>query len=67
MTVEAHPYRMNPKRLARYESELARRHNIRDKQTNEQLRLLVDGMTFEPLKFADLIPDNGLDNGAPSS
>ncbi len=67
MTVAAHPYRMNPKHLDRYESELARRRNIRDKHTNEQLRLPVDGMTFEPLKYADLIPSNGLDNGASSS
>lgn len=67
MTGAAHPYRTSPQRLDRYDSEFTRRDNIRDKHMKAQSRLLVDAMTFKPPRYADLIPDNGSHNGAPSS
>ena len=57
-------HKMSPKHLDRYVTEFARRHNIRDADTIDQMRLIVDGMALKRLKYADLIADNGLSNQA---
>ena len=59
-------HKMSPKHLDRYVSEFARRHNIRDKDTIDQMSAMVVGMATKRLKYADLIADNGLDSGARS-
>ena len=50
----------------RYVSEFARRHNIRDKDTIDQMSAMVAGMALKRLKYDDLIADNGRDSGARS-
>ena len=59
-------HKMSPKHLDRYVSEFARRHNIRDQDTIDQMSAMVAGMALKRLKYADLIADNGLDSGARS-
>ena len=59
-------HKMSPKHLDRYVNEFANRHNIRDKDTIEQMRTMVDGMALKRLKYRELIADNGLNNGARS-
>ena len=53
-----------PKHLNRYVSEFAGKHNIRDFDTPDQMRSLVERMDGKRLKYRDLIKDNGLDSGA---
>ena len=60
-------HKMSPKHLDRYVREFVGRHNIRDKDTIEQMRLIVDGMSLKRLRYKDLIADNGLDSGARSN
>ena len=57
-------HKMSPKHLDRYVREFVGRYNIRDKDTIEQMRLIVDGMSLKRLRYKDLIADNGLDSGA---
>ena len=59
-------HKMSPKHLDRYVSEFARRHNIRDQDTIDQMSAMVAGMALKRLKYADLIADNGLDSGSRS-
>ena len=59
-------HKMSPKHLQRYVDEFAKRHNIRDKDTIDQMGDIVRGMVGKRLKFSDLIADNGLSSGARS-
>ena len=47
-------HRMSPKHLQRYVNEFAGRHNIRDKDTIEQMCLLARGMIGKRLMYKDL-------------
>ena len=57
-------HKISPKHLNRYIQEFATRHNIRDKDTIDQMRSMVEGMANKRLKYHDLIRDNGLDSTA---
>ena len=57
-------HKISPKHLNRYVQEFAARHNIRDKDTIDQMRSMVEGMANKRLKYRDLIRDNGLDSTA---
>ena len=57
-------HKMSPKHLDRYVQEFAGRHNVRDRDTGDQMTGLVVGMDGKRLRYADLIADNGLDSGA---
>ena len=48
-------HHVSPKHLHRYVSEFAGRHNVRDKDTIDQMRDLVAGMTGKRLMYAELI------------
>ena len=47
-----------------YVQEFATRHNIRNADTIDQMRLIVEAMANKRLRYRDLIADNGLDSGA---
>ena len=57
-------HKLSPKHLDRYVQEFAGRHNIRNADTIEQMKLVVLGMEQKRLRYCDLIADNGLDSGA---
>ena len=57
-------HKMSPKHLDRYVQEFAGKHNIRDADTPDQMRTLVERMDGKQLKYCDLIKNNGLDSGA---
>ena len=59
-------HKVSPKHLNRYVSEFATRHNVRQSDTIDQMRTMVRGMAAKRLRYADLIADNGLGNGARS-
>ena len=59
-------HKMSPKHLQRYVDEFAKRHNIRDRDTIDQMGDIVRGMAGKRLKFSDLTADNGLSSGARS-
>ena len=40
------------------------RHNIRNADTIDQMRIVVEAMANKRLRYRDLIRDNGLDSGA---
>ena len=48
-------HRMSPKHLARYVAEFSGRHNIRDRDTLEQMAIISRAMVGRRLKYADLI------------
>ncbi len=48
-------HHVSPKHLHRYVSEFAGRHNVRDKDTIDQMRELVAGMVGKRLMYAELI------------
>ena len=48
-------------------TEFARKHNIRDMDTLDQMRRPVEGMDRKRLRYRDLIADHGLDSGARSA
>ena len=51
---------ISPKHLKKYVTDSAMRHNIRDKDTIDQMGEIVRGMVGKRLKFAGRIYDNGL-------
>ena len=57
-------HKFSPKHLARYVSEFAGRHNIRESDTLAQMDALAIGMRGKRLTYAALIADNGLESGA---
>ena len=57
-------HHMSEKHLDRYVREFAGRHNIRDKDTVDQMSTLARGMVGKRLRYQDLIADNGLASGA---
>ena len=48
-------HRMSPKHLARYVAEFSGRHNIRGRDTIEQMAIISRGMVGKRLKYSDLI------------
>ena len=50
-------HHISVKHLHRYVSEFAGRHNVRDKDTIDQMRGLVAGMAGKRLMYSQLIAD----------
>ena len=50
-------HRMSPKHLQRYPNEFVDRHNMRDKDTIDQMRDIVCGLVGKRLMYRDLIAD----------
>lgn len=48
-------HHVSPKHLDRYVPEFAGRHNVRQENTQAQIRALVSGMSGKRLRYADLI------------
>ena len=48
-------HRLSPKHLQRYVNEFCGRHNVRELDTIDQMRLLAKGLEGKRLRFADLI------------
>ncbi|MDE0310843.1 MAG: IS1595 family transposase [Caldilineaceae bacterium] len=57
-------HKMSPKHLQRYVGEFAKRHNVREWDTLEQMQAVVAGLVGKRLMYRELIADNGLDSGA---
>jgi len=57
-------HRMSPKHLQRYVCEFARRHNLRDFDTEDQMREVFASMVGKRLMYRRLIEDNGLSSGS---
>ena len=57
-------HKMSRKHLDRYVQEFAGKHNLRDADTPDQMRGLVERMDGKRLRYKDLIADNGLCSGA---
>ena len=55
---------MSPKHLDRYVQEFAGRHNVRNRDTIEQMKSVRNGMEHRRLTYKALIRDNGLESGA---
>lgn len=59
-------HKMSPKHLERYVREFSGRHNVRNLDTLDQMRLLVMAVVGRRLMYRDLTADNELDAGARS-
>ena len=59
-------HKMSLKHLQKYVDEFAKRHNVRNADTIDQMAEVVRGMVGKRLKFSDLTADNGLSSGARS-
>ncbi len=59
-------HKMSPKHLDRYVTEFVGRHNVRGRDTIDQMTGIVAGMAGKRLKYEDLIAANGLSSGARS-
>ena len=59
-------HKMSPKHLARYVREFSGRHNIRDRDTIDQMEAAVTNMIGKHLAYRALIAHNGLSSGARS-
>ena len=57
-------HKLSPKHLDRYVQEFAGKHNLRDADTVDQMRGLVERMDGKRLRYEDLIKPNGLPSGA---
>ena len=60
-------HKFSPKHLDRYVQEFSGKHNIRDADTPDQMRSLVERMDGKRLKYRELNAPNGLDSGARSA
>ena len=52
-------HRLSPKHLQRYVNEFAGRHNIRDRDTIDQMTAVVAGLVGRRLMYRDLIQPTG--------
>ena len=59
-------HKLSPKHLDRYVQEFAGKHNLRERDTIDQLAALSDGMDGKRLRYRSLIAGNGLASGARS-
>ena len=59
-------HKMSPKHLDRYVREFSGRHNVRNFDTLDQMRLLVMAVVGRRLMYRDLTADNGLSAGTRS-
>ena len=59
-------HKLSPKHLDRYVQEFAGRHNLRERDTIDQLTALSHGMDGKQLRYRTLITENGLESGARS-
>ena len=59
-------HKMSHKHLDRYVYEFGQRHNVRRRDTIEQMEYVVENMRGKRLKYRELIEDNGLESGARS-
>ena len=59
-------HKMSPKHLNRYIREFEGRHNLRERDTLDQMGSIVSGMARKRLKYGELIAPNGLSSGARS-
>ncbi len=57
-------HKMSPKHLDRYVIEFSGRHNIRSKDTADQMGRMAAGMVGKRLRYSDLIAHTGLASGA---
>ena len=57
-------HKFSPKHLGRYVQEFASKHNLRESDTPDQMRNLVERMDGKRLTYEELIAPNGLDSGA---
>ena len=48
-------HRMSPKHLQRYADEFSGRHNVRSRDTSEQMRRIVRGLVGRRLRYDELI------------
>ena len=53
-------HRLSAKHLQRYVNEFCGRHNVRELDTIDQMRLLAKGLEGKRLRFKDLIADTGV-------
>ncbi|MDE0212132.1 MAG: IS1595 family transposase [Boseongicola sp.] len=59
-------HKMSPKHLDRYVTEFAHRHNIRNRDTIDQMNDVLRGMIGKRLAYRALKADNGFSSGARS-
>ena len=59
-------HKLSQKHLDRYVQEFAGKHNLRERDTIDQLSALSDGMDGKRLRYRTLIAENGLASGARS-
>ena len=59
-------HKMSEKHLRRYVTEFVGRHNMRGKDTVDQMALIAQDMSGKRLTYADLVAPNGLSSGAKS-
>ncbi len=57
-------HKLSPKHLDRYVQEFAGRHNLRERDTIEQLSAISDGMDGKRLRYRTLIAENGMASGS---
>ncbi len=57
-------HKMSPKHLNRYVDEFSGRHNVRSRDTADQMGQMAAGMVGKRLRYNDLIAHTGLASGA---
>ncbi len=59
-------HKLSPKHLHQYVQEFAGRHNVRNRDTIDQMEAVVAGLIGRRLLYRHLVGDNGLSSGARS-